>query len=251
MAKNKLQKFAEMASYQHVFEASYEDVHDKDFHLKGHWNNEFFNNQNPIVLELGCGRGEYTVGLARLFPNVNFIGVDIKGARMHTGATQAINEGLTNVAFLRTHIEFLESFFAPDEVSEIWVTFPDPQMHKPRKRLVGTVMLARYSRFLQSGGFVHLKTDSPFLSTYMTAMLEKNRIDPEVATLDLYHTELPDAVKPILSIQTYYESKWLEHGLTIKYFKFKVPENQKLEEPEIDIEFDNYHMVGRNVAVRN
>lgn len=260
MAKNKLQKFAEMAEYNHVFQADFSDLYSSDdnaaetnsesilssikFHMRGQWGRQFFHNDNPIVVELGCGKGEYTVGLAKLYPNKNFIGVDIKGARMHTGATQAKEEGLTNVAFIRTRIEFIEAFFAPGEVSEIWVTFPDPQMRKERKRLVGTLMLSRYRNFLKADGFVHLKTDSPFLHTYTTEMLRVNKINPAVALSDLYGSGYDDE---ILSIKTYYEGKWLEHGLTIKYFKFTIPQSVSLIEPDIEIEHDTYHMVGRGV----
>lgn len=260
MAKNKLQKFAEMAEYNHVFQADFSDLYSSDdnaaetnsenilnsikFHMRGQWGRQFFHNDNPIVVELGCGKGEYTVELAKLYPNKNFIGVDIKGARMHTGATQAKEEGLTNVAFIRTRIEFIEAFFAPGEVSEIWVTFPDPQMRKERKRLVGTLMLSRYRNFLKADGFVHLKTDSPFLYTYTTEMLRVNKINPAVALSDLYGSGYDDV---ILSIKTYYEGKWLEHGLTIKYFKFTIPQSVSLIEPDIEIEHDTYHMVGRGV----
>ena len=158
MSKNKLAKFAEMASYDHVIEAPFQTP-DTPYHpLRGKWHAEFFKNDNPIVLELGCGRGEYCVGLGRMFPNKNFIGVDIKGARMYTGATEAKNEGLTNVGFLRTHIEFIDKFFTPNEVAEIWLTFSDPQMRKATKRLTSTYFLERYRRLLQDNGIVHLKT---------------------------------------------------------------------------------------------
>ena len=139
------------------------------------------------MLELGCGKGEYTVELAKLYPDVNFIGVDIKGARMWTGATQALNEGLKNVAFLRTNIEIIERFFAPDEVQEIWLTFSDPQMKNPRKRLTSTCFMERYRKFLVDGGIVHLKTDSNFLFTYTSYMVEKNGLPVIFRTEDLYH----------------------------------------------------------------
>ena len=166
MSKNKLSKFADMERYPHVFQAPGVATDTTPFALKGRWHEDFFHNNNPIVLELGCGRGEYTVGLGKLFPNKNFIGVDIKGARMWTGATESLNEGMTNVAFLRTHIEFIERFFAPGEVAEIWLTFSDPQMKKVTKRLTSTYFMQRYRRFLQDNGIVHLKTDSNFLFTY-------------------------------------------------------------------------------------
>lgn len=236
-----------MASYSHVFEADFESLKAGGFEHRGKWA-EWFGNANPIVLELGCGRGEYTVGLARRNPDMNFIGVDIKGARMHAGATQAVNEGLKNVAFLRTRIEFIEQFFAEGEVSEIWVTFPDPQMKKPRKRLVGTLMLSRYRNFLKADGPVHLKTDSPFLATYTTAMLQANNIEPQASTLNLYSDiEAGLLSDPALGIRTYYEQKWIEAGMTIKYFRFLLPREVELTEPDIDIEHDNYHNVGRNV----
>jgi tRNA (guanine-N7-)-methyltransferase len=138
MGKGKLAKFADMKEYPHVFEFPYSVMDDFTFNLKGKWNQDFFQNDHPIVLELGCGRGEYTVGLARMYPDKNFIGVDIKGARMWTGATESLKDGLKNVAFLRTNIEIIDRFFAENEVSEIWLTFPDPQMKKVSKRLTST-----------------------------------------------------------------------------------------------------------------
>lgn len=244
MSKNKLKKFADMATYQHVFQADFEQLRDNGFALKGNWNSNFFHNNNPIVIELGCGKGEYTIGLARLYPNKNFIGIDIKGARMHTGATQAKEEGLTNVAFIRTRIEFIQSFFAENEVSEIWVTFPDPQMQKERKRLVGTLMLTRYRSLLKSNGCIHLKTDSNFLYKYTIEMFKVNNITPEICLEDLYNSSFTDS---ILSIQTYYESKWIAHGLTIKYIKFVIPQDISLVEPQVEIEYDTYHSAGRGV----
>ena len=150
MGKNKLEKFADMASYPHVFEYPYSAVDNVPFEMKGNWHQQFFKNDNPIVLELGCGRGEYTVGLGRMFPDKNFIGVDIKGARMWTGATESLQSGMKNVAFLRTNIEIIDRFFAPGEVSEIWLTFSDPQMKKATKRLTSTYFMERYRKFLRS-----------------------------------------------------------------------------------------------------
>lgn len=246
MGKNKLKKFADMASYPHVFEADFDTLSKGEFQQRGHWH-EWFGNTNPIVVELGCGRGEYTVGLARRDPSKNYIGVDIKGARMHAGATEAANEGLKNVAFLRTRIEFIERFFASDEVSEIWVTFPDPQMRKPNKRLVGTLMLSRYRTFLRPEGAVHLKTDSPFLLEYTRYMMDANHITPQAFTTDLYAQGEPD---PALGIRTYYEQKWIDAGMSIKYIRFLIPQGVDLVEPEVDIERDNYHNVGRSVVIR-
>ena len=193
MSKGKLQKFAEMETFSNVFQYPYSVVENVPFAMKGRWRDDYFHNANPIVLELGCGKGEYTVGLAKLYPEVNFIGVDIKGARMHTGAKQALEEGLPNAAFLRTNIEIIDRFFAPGEVQEIWLTFSDPQMKHPRKRLTSTFFMERYRRFLADGGTVHLKTDSNFLFTYTTCMVERNGLPLLFRTEDLYNTEGIDA----------------------------------------------------------
>lgn len=247
MSKGKLAKFADMAKYENVFQYPYSVVENVPFEMRGHWNEEYFHNDNPIVLELGCGKGEYTVGLAKLFPNVNFIGVDIKGSRMWTGATQALNEGLKNVAFLRTNIEIIERFFSEDEVQEIWLTFSDPQMKNPRKRLTSTYFMNRYRKFLKDGGVVHLKTDSNFLFTYTTYMVERNKLPLLVRTEDLYHTDgFDEQTNTILNIQTYYESMWIERGLNIKYMKFELPREGALEEPDIEIPLDDYRSYRRD-----
>lgn len=243
MGKGKLAKFADMASYPHVFEYPYSVVDDVPFDMKGNWNRDFFKNDNPIVLELGCGRGEYTVGLARRYADKNFIGVDIKGARMWTGATEALNEGLKNAAFLRTNIEIIDRFFAPGEVSEIWLTFSDPQMKKATKRLTSTYFMERYRRFLVPGGVIHLKTDSNFMFTYTKYMIEANRLPVEFITDDLYHSGMDD---DILSIRTYYEQQWLDRGLNIKYIKFCLPHEGVLQEPDVEIELDDYRSYNRS-----
>ena len=243
MGKGKLAKFADMVSYPHVFEYPYSVVDDVPFDMKGNWNRDFFKNDNPIVLELGCGRGEYTVGLARRYADKNFIGVDIKGARMWTGATEALNEGLKNAAFLRTNIEIIDRFFAPGEVSEIWLTFSDPQMKKATKRLTSTYFMERYRRFLVPGGVIHLKTDSNFMFTYTKYMIEANRLPVEFITDDLYHSGMDD---DILSIRTYYEQQWLDRGLNIKYIKFRLPHEGVLQEPDVEIELDDYRSYNRS-----
>ena len=247
MGKGKLAKFADMERYENVFQYPYSVIDDVPFEMKGHWRDEYFHNDNPIVLELGCGKGEYTVELARLYPDVNFIGVDIKGARMWTGATQALEAGLKNVAFLRTNIEIIDRFFAPDEVQEIWLTFSDPQMKNPRKRLTSTYFMERYRRFLVDGGIIHLKTDSNFLFTYTTYMVDGNQLPLLFRTTDLYHHEgLDEETQRILSIQTYYESMWIERGLNIKYQKFRLPHCVELHEPDIEIELDDYRSYHRD-----
>ena len=258
MGKGKLAKFADMETYENVFQYPYsvvehvlspkgESVARIPFDMQGHWHEQYFHNQNSIILELGCGKGEYTVELAKLYPDMNFIGVDIKGARMWTGATQALNEGLKNVAFLRTNIEIIERFFAPGEVQEIWLTFSDPQMKNPRKRLTSTWFMNRYRKFLIDGGIIHLKTDSNFLFTYTTYMVEKNHLPLLERTDDLYHSShLSPLTSRILSIQTYYESMWIERGLNIKYLKFRLPQEGVLEEPDVEIELDDYRSYHRD-----
>ena len=246
MGKGKLAKFADMASYENVFQYPYSVVEHVPFEMRGKWHEDYFKNQNPIVLELGCGKGEYTVELAKLYPDMNFIGVDIKGARMWTGATQALKEGLKNVAFLRTNIEIIERFFAEDEVQELWLTFSDPQMKNPRKRLTSTYFMERYRKFLIDGGIIHLKTDSNFLFTYTTLMVEKNHLPVVEKTDDLYHTsQLSPLTSPLLSIQTYYESMWIARGLNIKYLKWQLPRTGLLEEPDVEIELDDYRSYHR------
>ncbi|MBE6310332.1 MAG: tRNA (guanosine(46)-N7)-methyltransferase TrmB [Bacteroidales bacterium] len=242
MGKNKLKKFAEMETFDNVFQYPFAVVERDGFPLKGRWNKDFFKNDNPIVLELGCGKGEYAVGLARRFPEKNYIGVDIKGARMWTGAKAAVKEGISNVAFLRTNIELITRFFEPGEVSEIWITFPDPQMKKVRKRLTSSRFLELYREILIADGIVHLKTDSPFLYTYTDALVKLNELPTEVNTSDLYHSDIVD---DILEIKTFYEQQWLDRGLTIKYIKFHLDHTTELKEPDIDIEEDTYRSFSR------
>ena len=247
MGKGKLAKFAEMAANPLVVECPTAAVMQEEFPLKGHWGEQFFHNSNPIVLELGCGRGEYTVGLGNLYPQKNFIGVDIKGARMWTGAKEALLSDMKNVGFLRTNIEFIHKFFAPGEVSEIWLTFSDPQMKKVTKRLSSTYFLQRYRQFMQEGGIIHLKTDSNFLFTYTRYMVEHNQLPVVLQTVDLYHDDrLDDVTRDILAIQTYYESMWIARGLNIKYMKWQLPHKGTLEEPDVEIELDDYRSYHRS-----
>lgn len=243
MGKNKLRKFAEMEHMDCVLQYPFAVLNNSGFPLKGKWNEEFFKNSNPIVLELGCGHGEYTVGLARQCPDKNFIGIDIKGARMYNGASQARRDNLENAAFLRTSIELLDNFFDEGEVSEIWITFPDPQMKKMRKRLTSSRFLDLYRKVMKPDGRIHLKTDSPFLYIYTSELLKKNGIIPEIDTDDLYHSEVAAHVP---DIRTHYESQWLDRGLTIKLVSFKVPDHT-LDEYEEEIPFDTYRSYSRGV----
>lgn len=225
-----------------VFQYPWAELQNNGFPLKGRWRGDFFKNDNPIVLELGCGKGEYTVGLAKAFPDRNYIGIDIKGARMWTGARQATDCGMNNVAFLRTDIELLPRFFAPGEVDEIWITFPDPQMKKVRKRLTSTRFMELYRQVLKNGGIINLKSDSPFLYTYTSIMARENGFPIETDTADLYASGLAD---DILNIRTYYEQQWLDRGLTIKYLRFALPHDTAMKEPEVEIEHDTYRSFSR------
>ena len=267
MGKGKLAKFADMETYGNVFQYPYSVVSDVPFAMRGHWREQYFHNQNPIILELGCGKGEYAVELAKANPDKNYIGVDIKGARMWTGATRALQEGIGNVAFLRTNIEIIDRFFAEDEVQEIWLTFSDPQMKNPRKRLTSTYFMQRYRRFLQDRGIIHLKTDSNFLFTYTTLMVERNQLPVIARTNDLYGNEecgiesvaisSPDGTaaansqfsilnSQLRTIQTYYEQMWLSRGISIKYMQFLLPHDGPLEEPDVEIELDDYRSYHRS-----
>lgn len=244
MGKNKLKKFADMESFSCVLQYPRQTVVDGEFPYKGKWREEFFKNDNPIVLELGCGKGEYTVALARQNPGRNYIGVDIKGARMWSGAKAVEEESLGNAAFLRTEIEYIDCFFTPGEVDEIWITFPDPQMKKTRKRLTSTRFLKMYGKFLKSDGLLHLKTDSPFLYEYTRRLAETNGLDMPENTSDLYGEGKADAER---SIKTYYESQWLSRGKKIKLITVRNNGFDNLTEPqEDDIERDDYRAYPRH-----
>jgi tRNA (guanine-N7-)-methyltransferase len=247
MSKNKLAKFADLNSFGHVIQVSYSELFQNRFFLKGNWNKDFFKNDHPIVLELGCGKGEYTTGLAKLFPDKNFIGIDIKGSRMWSGAKESLQDGLGNSGFLRTNIELLPHFFDTNEVSEIWITFPDPQMKRTNKRLTSVRFLKEYCEILKSEGVIHLKTDSDFLYQYTLATINENRFKVQVNTNDLYASGLADE---ILSIRTYYEQQWLDRGKKIKYLRY-LPHGNHLKEPEVEIELDDYRSFGRNNVNRD
>ena len=218
--KNKLQHFAENATFDNMFQLGYEEVIE-GFEFKGNWNKGFFKNSNKIILELGCGKGEYTVGQAQMFPNTNFIGIDIKGARIWRGLKNTDEKELENVAFIRTRINLLEYFFDKNEVSEMWITFPDPHPSKIRekRRLTSPQFLNRYYDVLKPDGVVHLKTDNIIFFEYTLDVIKENGHKLLYSTYDVYGEKNDDV---LTSIQTYYEKKWLEFGTKIKYLKFSL-----------------------------
>ncbi|MCD6346059.1 MAG: tRNA (guanosine(46)-N7)-methyltransferase TrmB [Bacteroidales bacterium] len=225
---SKLKRFAEMREFQHVFEPDGQSIMTTDYPMKGRWHHDFFKNEAPITLELGCGKGEYTVGLAARYPGRNFIGIDIKGARMWKGAKASLLAGMNNVAFIRSRVEFIHRLFASDEVSEIWITFPDPQPKNPNKRLMSSRFLMSYNGILSDRGLVHLKTDSKMLYEYMLALLRENGIEPKFASSDLYKT---GGAEDVLSLKTHYEESFLAVGKMITYIELCLPKGVHLREP--------------------
>jgi len=214
MGKNKLKRFAENETFENLFQHNYYNVREEPFPMRGFWHTNYFKNSNPIVLELGCGRGEYTVGMAQSFPNKNFIGIDRKGARIWRGCKDGIEKKLENVGFLRIKIEDIEHYFAQNEVSEIWVTFPDPQLRKERRRLISPNFVSKYRKILHHSGIIHLKTDSKELYDYIleTAPSENWKILHHIP--DVYNTGESSV---LTEIQTFYEKKWLLEGKKIMY----------------------------------
>jgi len=233
MGKGKLRKFAENETFRCLVQPSTEELLDKEYELKGKWGNAFFGNSNPIVLELGCGKGEYTVSLAEKYPEKNFIGIDIKGARLWKGAKYAEEHGLRNVAFIRTRIEFIESLFAAAEISELWITFADPQEKKPKKRLTHPMFLERYRRFIAPGGVIHLKTDSRLLHYFTLETARQNGLEILEHNEDIYGSGRADE---LLSIKTFYESNFLAQGIPITYMAFRIDGKDVLKEPLWDQE---------------
>ena len=226
MAKRKLQRFAEVETFDNVAKPTIEEAMNDSFPLKGKWHKDFFKNDNPIVLELACGKGEYTIGLAKNYENKNFIGIDIKGNRLWNGAKYALQNKMTNVGFVKTRIDFITNLFGPDEVSEIWITFPDPQKPKnrARKRLTGEIFLERYRRLMKKGGTVNLKTDSTFFYEYTNEVVNENKLEVKVNSANVYEELIPSLGEAPLArdlmIRTYYESRWLGEGKKIKFISF-------------------------------
>ncbi len=221
-SKNKLKRFSENETFDNVFQPTREEVVGNEFPLRGKWNNEFFKNDNPIVLELGCGKGEYSVGLAERFPEKNFIGIDIKGARFWRGAKTAVESGMNNVAFVRTQIELIQHIFAENEVSEIWITFPDPQIKykRTKHRMTNAAFLENYKNILKPSGLMHLKTDSEFMHGYTLGLLHGLGHEVLYANHNIYKNE--GAPAEVTGIQTFYESQYLEVNKPITYIQFRI-----------------------------
>lgn len=260
MGHDKLRKFAENETFSCLLQPEASSVLDKveggnslilrEHPIKGHWNERMFAAAQPIVLELGCGKGEYTIDLSRREPSLNYIGVDIKGARLWKGAKFATENKLPNVAFLRTRIEFIEAFFAPEEVSEIWLTFSDPQMKSENCRLTSPLFLEHYRKFLKNGGIVHLKTDSRFLYEYSKAVAEQNGLRILASTNDLYGTGRQDlsdcalrsvagesAIDALFEVQTFYERMFTAQGYKITYLSFVIDHDGPYIHPEFDSDY--------------
>ncbi|WP_288946057.1 tRNA (guanosine(46)-N7)-methyltransferase TrmB [uncultured Porphyromonas sp.] len=246
MSKNKQTKFAELDALPNVLQYPYKVLKGLEgrFPYRGVWGTKVFGNDHPIIIELGCGRGEYTVELARNHPENNYIGIDIKGNRMWSGATTAHREGLGNVRFLRAEIESLTSFFGDGEVSELWLTFPDPQMRKVRKRLTSTHFLMQYKQILRSPKLLHLKTDSQFLFTYTSLVAKHNGLEVLECYKDI--DEEVSETSDLRRIQTYYESQWRGRGISIKYLKIALDNLSHTPiEPTEEVPWDSYRSYGR------
>lgn len=221
-SKNKLKRFRENETFSNVVQPTREEVVGGEFGLKGNWGSDFFKNDKPIVLELGCGKGEYSVGLAQAYPEKNFIGIDIKGARFWRGAKTALEEGLQNVAFLRSQIELIDLLFAESEVDEIWITFPDPQIKykRTKHRMTNSEFLQKYKKILKPQGLVNLKTDSEFMHGYTLGLLHGEGHEIIQANHDVYKNEY--SPKEVTGIQTFYEKQYLEQGKPITFVQFRI-----------------------------
>ena len=221
-SKNKLKRFKENETFDNVFQPTREEVVSGEFPLKGKWNSDFFKNDNPIIIELGCGKGEYSVGLAERYPDKNFVGIDIKGARFWRGAKTAVDEGMRNVAFVRTQIELINFIFAEDEIDEIWITFPDPQIKykRTKHRMTNSEFLELYKKILKTNGVVNLKTDSEFMHGYTLGLLHGEGHEVLYANHNVYKNE--GAPNEVTQIQTFYENQYLEINKAITYIRFKI-----------------------------
>ena len=219
-SKNKLKRFKENETFSNVIQPTREEVLNNTLTLKGNWNRDFFKNENPVVLELGCGKGEYSLNLAAMFPEKNFLGIDIKGARFWRGAKTALTEKINNVGFLRTQIELVDFIFDENEIDEIWITFPDPQIKykRTKHRMTNPDFLNKYKKILKPNGMVHLKTDSEYMHGYTLGLLEGLGLTIEYAHHDVYGTT--NAPKEVTDIQTYYESQYLAINKKITYLRF-------------------------------
>lgn len=236
MRTNKLERFALMREMPHVLHFGFRDLQSGFHPLLGRWGKDHFKNDHPIILELGCGKGEYTVGLAQRYPDKNFIGLDVKGARMFIGATQCVQQNISNAAFLRTRIDFINAIFGEQEVDEIWITFPDPQKEKERKRLTHPRFLKRYARILKPGGIVHLKTDSQLLHEFTKEIIQQENLIPICADSDVYNTSQKlDSV--LTEIQTTYEKKFRKLGMSITYVSFQLPTGYGANEPIFALDY--------------
>ena len=225
MGKNKLSRFAENSTFAHVLQPSFTELVENGLALRGKWNADFFERDAPLVLELGCGGGEYTVGLAQLQPQKNYIGVDIKGARIWRGARTAKELGLANVGFIRTHVDHILKCFGPQEVDETWLTFSDPQIGKARKRLTSPLFLDRYKQILKPGGLIHLKTDSPLLYEYTLEQIAERELPIHEQSANVYADlvlRVSVEEQAVMNIRTFYEQMWLAEGRTIHYVRFGV-----------------------------
>ncbi len=225
MAKRKLQRFAENETFNHFFQPGWEEL-SAGFSLRGNWNSRFFKNSNPVIIEMGCGKGEYTVDLSSKYPQRNFIGIDKKGARMWRGAKISNEDSRANVAFVRIRAENIAKVFGPAEIDEIWITFPEPQPNSPRhsKRFTSPQFIERYRQVLKPGGIIHLKTDNDMFYEYTLEVIREYGHTLLYNNPDLYATPDDPEVKDVIDVQTHYEKIWLEQGLTIKYLRFRLNE---------------------------
>jgi tRNA (guanine-N7-)-methyltransferase len=221
-SKNKLKRFKENETFENVLQPTREEVVSGEFQYKGKWNSDFFKNNNPIIVELGCGKGEYTIGLAERNPNINYIGIDVKGARFWRGAKTAVETGMNNVGFVRTQIELIENIFSSHEISEIWITFPDPQIKykRTKHRMTNSEFLKMYKRILKPEGVVNLKTDSEFMHGYTLGLLHGEGHEVLYSNHNVYKNE--GSPSEVTEIQTFYENQYLEINKAITYIRFKI-----------------------------